>query len=236
MSVEQMFWAALLLTLSVLLLGLPLWPAWSEWRHPRDPLPLHIEPAPRVDSYQVELQMPPASQFTQLQAQRILLGDGHVAATPAQPALTRWQPPRDARPWGAHGWHLSHDLHVPAGHLVPCSLVVHGRLTLDSGCRMQGDIKASGRVQIGAGSQVQGNVFSEDDVRLDRDSRIFGVIVAEGQMQLAPGVQIGTSHQPVSVCADVMDVHGPVLVHGSMQARICGRVHAADNPPDQTGI
>jgi len=31
----------------------------------------------------------------------------------------------------------------------------------------------------------------------------------------------------VSVCADVMDVHGPVLVHGSVQARIRGSVACA---------
>ena len=64
----------------------------------------------------------------------------------------------------------------------------------------------------------------EGDIRLDAGCHVSGLVMAEGSLHLATGVVIGTPDLPVSVCADVIEVRGPVLVHGSVQARIGGSV------------
>lgn len=229
MNSEQFFWTLILLGVCAVLMGMPFWSTWSEWRHPQDHQAMSVDDGKTAQSGPDFLQLAPGARFDCLQAERIVLGDGRPSPAPVMKMspLLRWQPPSGARPWGVNGWHIPHDLHVPAGHLVPCSLVVRGRFTLDGPGRIEGDIKTQGRLHIGAGSQVLGNLFSEEDIRLDADSRVAGVVMAEGHMQLAPHVVIGSSRLPVSVCADMIDVEGPVQVHGTLQARINGQIRQA---------
>ena len=229
---ETWLWASALLGLSVLLLALPFWPAWSEWRRPRDrgALPIAEHPRPLGDQ-QLPLLLANGASFETVQSNPIVLGEGALGTAPALPALQRWQPPPSARPWGRNGWHIPHDLHIPAGQHVPCSLVVRGRCVLQGPGRLDGDIKARDGLRLGSGYQVQGALFSEGDIRLDSGSRVSGVVVAEGRLQLAPQVVIGTPQQPVSVCADLIDVRGPAQVHGTLQARVRGQVAASPLSP-----
>jgi len=228
---DTWLWASALLGLSAVLLALPLWPAWSEWRRPRDRSALPVTPATASGRGQPSpLRLANGAQFETLQSNPIVLGDGVLQPAPALPALQRWQPPPSARPWGARGWHIPHDLHIPAGQHVPCSLVVRGRCVLQGPGRLDGDIKARDGLRLGSGYQVQGALFSEGDIRLDSGSQVNGVVVAEGRLQLAPQVVIGTPQQPVSVCADVIDVRGPAHVHGTLQARVRGQVAASPIP------
>jgi hypothetical protein len=229
MNPDVLLWTTLFLMVCTALLALPFWPAWAEWRHPQDlpamPVP---EPAePRAAAH--PLRLPAGARFEHLQAARILLGQGTPGHGMALPPLVRWQPPPDARPWGECGWRIPHDLHVPAGHLVPCTLVVNGRFTLEGPGRITGDIKARKTLHIGAGSRIDGQLLSEGDIRLDAHSRVSGVVMAEGRLQLSPHVVIGSPRLPVSVCADVIDAHGPVQVHGTLQARVRGQVRSADS-------
>ena len=226
MNADHLLWTLVLLSLGAVLLCLPFWPAWSEWRHPQDPLPMGLNAPEAREGAHTPLHLAPGAHFGHLQSDSILLGNGALAPSAPWPALQRWQPPPAARPWGLNGWFIPHDLKVPAGHLVPCSLVVRGRLWLEGNCRVQGDIKAQSGLHIGQACQVQGNVFSEGDIHLDEASRVSGVVMAEGHLHLSPHVVIGHPRQPVSVCADVIDVHGPVQVHGALQARITGQVQA----------
>lgn len=231
MNTTITLWTLAFLSLTVLLMVLPLWPAWSEWRHPSDCDPMALDSV-RIDAAQTTaLRLPEGAHFESLHAQRIVLGPGMPAPVRQALELQRWQPPATARPWGVTGWHIPHDLNIPAGQLVPCSLVVKGRLTLQAHSRLLGDIKTRGRMHIGTGCQVTGNLFSEEDIELDSGSHVSGVVMAEGRLQLAPDVVIGRPHLPVSVCADVIDVQGPVLIHGSVQARIQGHVHAKQGHP-----
>ena len=110
------------------------------------------------------------------------------------------------------------------------ALVVRGRLSVQGPCLIEGDIKAREGLRLGAGTQVQGNLFSEGDLWLEAGCRVRGLVVTEGRLHLDPGVVIGSPNAPVSVCADVIDVHGPVLVHGSVQARLTGSVACAEVP------
>lgn len=224
---DLLLWSLLLLTVTTVLLVLPFYPAWSEWRRPRDRQPQAVEPPAALDTGPRALQLAPGACFNTVHARHLMLGSGAMPAPSVQPTLQRWQPPAGARPWGLHGWHIGHHLDIPANQLVPCSLVVRGRLRALGPGRIEGDIKARDGLHLGPGTELQGNLFCEGDVWLDAGCSVSGLVMAEGSLHLAPGVVIGTPQHPVSVCADVMDVRGPVLVHGSVQARIRGSVACA---------
>lgn len=228
MTTEQFLWSVLLLLVTTGLLALPFYPAWAEWHHPSDrqahpagpgtPLPV-ADAASRNP-----LRLAPGASFDKLPSACLVLGSGPVHAPPPLPALLRWQPPAGARPWGVHGWHIGHPLDIAAGHVVPCSLVVRGRLSMQGPGLIEGDVKTRGNLRLGAGTRVEGNLFSEGDIWLDAGCTVSGLVMAEGSLHLAPGVVIGTPQHRVSVCADVIEAHGPVQVHGSVQARLGGHV------------
>lgn len=239
MNAETLLWNLLLLLTGAGLIALPFYPAWSEWRRPRDrnpwPLPTHVVEGQngqrQPDASTVQLAS--GAQFVQLQAARIELG-GTMAPDPAAashpPDLQRWQPPLGARPWGVRGWHIGHRLDIASHRHVPCSVVVRGALHIQGPSWIEGDIKARESLRLGPQCHVNGNLFSEGDIRIGSGCHLAGLVMAEGRLQLSPGVVIGSPQQPVSVCADVIDVQGPVLIHGSVHARIHGSVQAPTDP------
>ena len=224
-------WSLLLLLVTTTLLALPFYPAWSEWRRPRDreTATAHL---PTADTEtQPTLQLAPGACFGTVNARHLLLGNGPMPAPADLPALQRWQPPASARPWGLHGWHIGHHLDIPTNQLVPCSLVVRGRLKTQGPGRIEGDLKARDSLHLGPGTRIQGHLFCEGDIWLGEGCSVSGLVMAEGTLHLAAGVEIGKPDLPVSVCADVIEVHGPVLVHGSVQARIGGSVATGEHVP-----
>lgn len=246
MNAEALLWSLLWGLLTAGLLALPFYPAWAEWRRPRDreawPLPPEIEHgcAPSTSAQPAAqgrtLQLAPGARFQQLQAQTLVLGatpPGPADPPTQEPALNAlpcWQAPPEARAWGERGWHIAHGLQIPAGHQVPGSLVVRGALQIEGPCLIDGDLKASGPLRLGAGCQVRGHVFGETDIELGPGCRIGGVVLAEGRLQLSPNVVIGSPAQTASVAAERIDVQGPAWVHGSVQARQHGRIAPAASP------
>lgn len=240
MNTPALVWSLLMLLATTLLLALPFYPAWAEWRRPRDdgacPLPPDIVKGQTATGQHAPtaVQLAPGAHFEHLQAGRIVLGAGRVPASslPTEtPALTRWQPPVSARPWGLKGWHIGHHLDIPSGQRVPSSLVVRGQLHVHGPGSIEGDIKARDSLRLGPRCHVQGNLFSEGDIHIGPDCQISGLVMAEGRLHLSPGVVIGSPQQPVSVCADVIQADGPVLIHGSVHARIQGDVACAATAP-----
>ncbi len=237
MSETPVLWSLLLLLACALLLALPFYPAWAEWRRPRDgqtwQLPAQLLREPETEPTPA-LRLAPGARFERLQAARIVLGAGAApsaaSVTPLH-TLQRWQPPRGARPWGVRGWHIGHHLDIAQGQHVPCSLVVRGQLDVQGPAWIEGDIKARDSLRLGPGCRVQGNLFSEGDIRLAAGCQVSGLVMAEGRLQLSPGVVIGSPRQPVSVCADVIEAQGPVLIHGSVHARIRGEITSLPSLP-----
>ena len=227
MTDDPLLWNMLLLLTTAVLLVLPFYPAWSEWRHPSETVHKRVDMTskpPQTETEQGSLHLAPGASFQSLHATQIVLGSGTMPAPAPLPELRRWQPPKDARPWGLHGWHIGHHLDIPAFQQVPCALVVRGRLSVQGPGRIEGDVKARDGLRLGSGVRVEGNLFSEGDIRLEAGCSVTGLVMTEGRLDLAPGVVIGSLRQPTSVCADVIAAQGPVQVHGSLQARIRGSV------------
>ena len=207
-------------------LSLP--PPWAErWRRrirqttPADPQ--ESKPAPAA-ALAGGLHLAPGAVFDELHAERILLGAGPMPAWAAAQSLERWQPPAGARPWGLKGWRIGHALDIPRAHRVPCALAVRGRLDVHSQCLIEGDLLTGNSLRLGPGCDVRGNLLSEGDMRIETGCSVHGLVMAEGKLLLSPGVVIGSPRQPVRVCADVIEVKGPVLVHGSVHARLQGAI------------
>lgn len=225
MSAEAWAWNLLWATVTLTLLGLPWLPAWSEWRRPRDASALPASLPTRAADLPACLQLPDGSGFTELQGRELQLGDGAwPPAVDLPEPLERWQPPQGARPWGLGGWHIGRHLDIGAGHRVPCALVVRGRLQVHGPALIEGDLKAREHLRLGPGTQVKGNVICDGDIRLDAGCSVSGLVMAEGTLHLAPGVVMGAALRPVTVCADRIQVHGPVRAHGSLHARLGGEV------------
>lgn len=236
MNGQQLLWSLLLLAVTTMLIALPFWPAWAEWRRPRDqnswPLPPEVLQASSVahSALKDRVRVPSGASFGQLQARQIQFGQGTPAQAQPLPELVHWQAPAGARPWGQRGWHLPRRLQIAAGRHVQGSLVVQGPLDVQGACLIDGDLKARGPLQLGAHCRVLGNVFGENDITLGPGCRVQGLVMAEGRLQLASGVVIGSPQQPVSVCADHIDVQGPVQIHGTVLARMQGHVARSKTP------
>lgn len=225
MNSEPWLWGVLWLLVTVSLLALPFYPTWSEWRRPLD-----LQPN-AVDTHTANTEMPLQSlnlasgkSFEKLHTTSLLLGHGPMPAPFPLTRLHRWQPPKDARPWGLQGWYMRHHLDIPADQLVPSSLVVRGRLNMQGPGLVEGDIKAHDSLRLGPGTRVRGNVFCDGDIWLGEGCEVSGLVMAKGLLHMSPGVVIGSPKLPTSVCADVVRVQGPAQVHGSVQARLSGRV------------
>ena len=187
----------------------------------------HETPSTQISAHPASLQLAQGASFEQIQAKRIILGVGPIPPHSLSLDLERWQPPIDARPWENKGWHIGHSINIPLQLRVPCALDIRGQLRVEEHCVIEGDVRVRNHLHLGSRCHVYGNLLCTGDMRIDSDCCIQGLLMAEGQLHLSPGVVIGSAQKPVSVCADVIEVVGPVLVHGRVHARTRGAIALA---------
>ena len=84
---DLLLWSLLLLTVTTVLLVLPFYPAWSEWRRPRDRQAQAVDPPAALDTGPRALQLAPGACFNTVHARHLMLGSG---AMPAPSALRPW--------------------------------------------------------------------------------------------------------------------------------------------------
>jgi cytoskeletal protein CcmA (bactofilin family) len=239
-------WTVLFGLLTTALLGLPFFPVWREWWRPRDAQALALHDAHLVATQALTAQVrlspgqatPPVvsasarilalagCEFQQLNAPTILLGVAspvHTHAVHQVPRTVLQQPPHAER-WGAHGWRITGDCHIPDAHQLQGPIVVLGRLSVGSDCLIDGDIKVHGSVQMGARSRVTGALVSEQRIELHERVWLQGPVLSESEVTLAGGVVIGSLDQPSTVRAAQVLAQAGAVVHGSICATQCGRV------------
>ena len=239
-------WTLVFFVLTIALLAWPFYPAWQEWRHPIDALALTIkgqtlqaampvsaqvrlEPlsaTPATVDASVRILASSGSRFQKLTAPTILLGTASSSSSAAAhaPLRTVLLKMPHSQKWGARGWRIHGDCHIPDAHQVPGPLVVMGTLTVGTDCLIDGDIKAHGAVQISARSQIQGALFSEQTLTLHEDVRVQGPVVSEAHVDLGPGVIIGQLEHPSPLSAPTMVAQAGAVVHGTVWASQSGRV------------
>lgn len=246
MNASVLLWSAAFFTLTAALLALPFYPAWREWRHPRDALALALQSLPLAGTAPIAAQVRLAqgvvtpsvvqtsvrilagagSQFLKLSAPTVLLG---IASSSDQrpthaPQRTSGLALPLAQPWGAHGWRIAGDCHIPDAHQIQGPLVVLGQLTVGADCQIDGDIKVHGPVHVGPRSHIAGALFSHQAIALKDDVRVLGPVVSEVQVTLEPGVVIGTLARPGTLSAPQLLARAGAVVHGTVWASQSGQV------------
>lgn len=81
-----------------------------------------------------------------------------------------------------------------------------------------GNIKAYGNVRVCPGAVVHGSVFANQDIVLESGAVVFGVVSAGQQISLWGGSIVGHTTQLSSVTAPVVLAYAGARVHGSVKA------------------
>lgn len=233
MNTPLLLWNGLFLAVTAALLLAPMWPAWQEWRRPKDlaSQPLQNSTAPTAAEVPAtqRIWVRPGSHFRQLVARQILFGD-NTAATPhpvqhhTLPALhvpTHW--PHATR-WGEQGWRIEGDCQVPAGHRLDGPLVVIGDLWLAHDSLVTGDLKVHGHVRLAPRAVITGALTCPNDIHLGEACAVQGPVLCAGLLRLGDAVRLGSPEHATSVWADHILVEASATAHGSVCASASGQV------------
>lgn len=232
-------WALLLLGLAALIFALPLVPALRELRRATDARPLALgdperggdgRARPRGGGAQGELVLEPGSAFGRLSAARIAFGPAapRDAGARAERRMAALAAARAIRPRGAvrsaGRWLCDGDVEVPAGEVLRGDVVVRGGLTVRRGAAVAGSVKAHGDVRLDPGAAVTGAVVGARAILAAAGCTVGGPILSEQEIALGAGCVVGTPAAPASVVAPLVRVEPGAVVHGTVSARVAGRL------------
>ena len=232
--------------LTSILLALPFYPCWHEWRQPVDArtLALQLTPTlyampmspqlrlvkevvtPAVVSASVRILASSGSQFQKLTAPTVFFGraDTERISLVREPQRTVLLTLQHAKPWGDRGWRIDGDCRIADAQEVQGPLVVTGELALGADCLIAGDVKAYGSVQVGPNSRIRGALFSGQSIALHEDAQVEGPVVSESHVVLGSGVVIGRPEHPSTLSAPNVLASVGAVVHGTVWASQSGQV------------
>jgi cytoskeletal protein CcmA (bactofilin family) len=247
---ETLFlWNGLFLAVTAALLAAPMWPAWQEWRRPKDrtsssldqatpaaarPLARHglltasaVAPAELQATHSILVT--PGSHFKKLMAPRIQFGTADMHAPQREPGSatvplvvpTHW--PHATR-WGADGWRIEGDCRIPASHRLDGALVVTGSLAMEHDSVVHGDLKVHGDVRLSPRAVVTGALTCKQHIDLGRACTVQGPVLCAGDLSIGDAVVLGSAHTATSVLAEHIRVRAAATVHGTVCARSSGQV------------
>lgn len=202
MNVVQDLFGLLFGFITLNLLLWPFYPAWREWRTPRDAAALTWS-----EPKQLLPQMAPQDMAPAQDSPRVTLPPQKIKRV-----LARLP---HAQPWGALGSRTAGDCQIPAGTCWPGALVVMGNLYCGANSVVEGDVKVYGHVQMAPGSALSGAVFASS-LSLDKAAMAFGPVVVQHAVTLAEGAQIGNPESPTSVSAETLTVSDSAHVYGKV--------------------
>ncbi len=242
-------WNGLFLAVSTALLAAPLWPAWQEWRRPKDRTstrlgPVSSDTCPPLAGHGLltahatepgelhathSILATPGSHFKKLVAPRIHFGsaDGQAPQRPAAATTVPLDVPRhwpQATRWGADGWRIEGDCRIPASHVVQGALVVTGSLAMEHNSLVEGDLKVHGDVQMSPRARVTGALTCKHNIDLGHACTVQGPVLCAGDLSIAKAVVLGAPDQTTSVSAERIRVQATATAHGAVCAKVMGQV------------
>ncbi len=183
----------LLFALTMLVVLLPMLPAFLEWRRPSDVVPLHIdtldsqEPAYLARSFSQQL-------VAALAQQRGRLGQSRLLQAPTRGSWLRTEAELRA---GAsrHVWHASGDLQLPPDADLLGEVAATGDLHSAVG-RVYRALWAGGSLQLAPQATVLRWAHGQQVV-VAQDCRLGGRVSAEHSLSVGSGVSFSLLHAPV---------------------------------------
>lgn len=242
-------WNVLFLAVSTALLAAPLWPAWQEWRRPKDRTstrlgPVSSDTCPPLAGHGLltahatepgelhathSILTTPGSHFKKLVAPRIHFGsaDGEAPQRPAAATTVPLDVPGhwpQATRWGADGWRIEGDCRIPASHAVQGPLVVTGSLAMEHDSVVEGDLKVHGDVQMSPRARVTGALTCKHNIELGHACTVQGPVLCAGDLSVAKAVVLGAPDQATSVSAERIRVQATATAYGTVCAKVMGQV------------
>lgn len=115
-------------------------------------------------------------------------------------------------------------VHVSAREEHYGDLVSNKTLQLDEQAAVYGSVKANGNIELRPRAEVDGSVVSTKRIHIGSGCFIKGPMIAEQEVFIDSGVQIGLPASPTTVSAPRIHLAPGVVLHGTLWARVEGRV------------
>ena len=252
MNIALFIITAAFLLFSLMLLLLPFYPTWREWKYPSDDTALEFSHSAqskpktaasekmahvRLSELTAAMEDVAASDsieigkgchFQRLDAPCIYFGANAAPTVSAEPyAALKVLNPGNATRWGKNGLRIVGDFQIPDATFYEGCLIVTGTLSIGDDCLIQGDLKARQGLRVGSRTVIAGAVFCDESIHIQTESKINGPVLAATQLRIEPKVSIGTTQKPTTVSANHMLVEQGCVIHGTVWARDAGMVKEA---------
>lgn len=114
-------------------------------------------------------------------------------------------------------------------HLSPCqqhrgNLVSTSGLHMEEGSSVLGSVKANGEVHLDERATVDGSLVSTNTIHICPGSFVKGPVISEHEIRIGAGVQIGIPGTPTTISAPRIYLAPGSVLHGTVWARVEGRV------------
>jgi hypothetical protein len=115
---------------------------------------------------------------------------------------------------------------LSAGEQHYGNLVTTKGLEMDEGATVFGSVKANGQVGLSERTEVDGSLVSTKRIRIASGCFVKGPIISEREIVIEAGVQVGLPGAPTTVSAPHIRIAPGSVLHGTVWARVEGRVGA----------
>ena len=105
-------------------------------------------------------------------------------------------------------------------------LVATKGLELEQRASVFGSVKANGEILLHQGSEVDGSLVSTKRVQIGPGCFVKGPLISEEEIVIGPGVQVGLPKLATTVSAPRIRIATGSVLHGTVWARVEGRVEA----------
>ena len=104
------------------------------------------------------------------------------------------------------------------------SVIATGSISIGENSHIIGSAKGNGDVHLAPQSHVDGSLVSTGTIHIGPRCMIKGPVLAEDEITIAAGAQIGTPDSPTTVSAPRIRIAHDCRLHGTVWARVEGRV------------
>jgi cytoskeletal protein CcmA (bactofilin family) len=121
---------------------------------------------------------------------------------------------------------INGDLHLGSGEMLLGNIIVTGSIQVDERTRIFGSAKGNGDIDLREQAEVHGSLVSTRTIHIASNCCVKGPVLAENEIIIGAGTQIGTPDSLTTVSAPRIRIAPDCVVHGTLWARVEGRVEA----------
>jgi predicted acyltransferase (DUF342 family) len=116
------------------------------------------------------------------------------------------------------------DLHLGSGEMFLGDIVATGAIRIDRESHVVGSAKANADIELCEQGRIDGSLISPSTIRVARNCFLKGPVLAEKELILGPGTRVGAPDSPTTISAPRIRIAPDCVIHGTIWARVEGRV------------